>query len=687
MEQTPNVDQGHGLPEDSIGDGLQESLYAIRHSLNSLNFTGNALSVLVEELQFTLDAPCVVLQQEHGQTTRMVCSVSDAEREFIEQHGHVSAVGRPAGLSVQQPLSFGTWQIETNPFEVQSTVDGYWRPDSNGKSLVPIRREIEQIRCMVSCRLLATNRTEPLANVYQIEIYLKEPRVTHHSALMLAHYLDGGVSLVEGFFPRATLTDSGGFMPGIGETSVALSTGFVDSALAETSQRLRPVIAKTSQQVRDPFLLQFFVVTGKVEGRHRLRFLPLLDQRETLTQLTGDLSSTLSQIGLREDSNDVLGFATRYTLSGDTSFAGYVCDTGCATYVADWPNEPLIRAEHLVERDAEKRERAAFSAITSRAQEMRNAQSPDSSQQVLSLLTIPLFVGEQAFGALQVNSSLPLSRRAKLDTIRAVREMVLSLILRAGQLQVERLAALGQLAARAAYQFRQTLGALAPSLKDLGGWSWPSLARKRLVQAFEGAIKDGDRIVEDLTIYAHGVDRKPGSETQPSDLGECVTSVLFLLRDRIKGETPRRRARNPEKPINLKVNVQPGLRVLVESRHLKQVLYDVVLNAVEAMDSRRKTGDAELSIEARREDSQVQVVVSDTGVGIDPGYLKSVCLPFETRKVMGIGLGLFVCKSIVEQYAGSISLESELGRGTRVSITLPLGKSTFIRDDEAAEVG
>jgi PAS domain S-box-containing protein len=103
---------------------------------------------------------------------------------------------------------------------------------------------------------------------------------------------------------------------------------------------------------------------------------------------------------------------------------------------------------------------------------------------------------------------------------------------------------------------------------------------------------------------------------------------------------------------------------------LKQVVLNLVMNAIEAM---REGGT--LSVRVASEPDHAVLVVGDTGTGIEPGALSQVFDPFFTTKEAGTGLGLSIVRKIVDQHAGEVRIESERGVGTRVTVSLPLGKS------------
>ncbi len=78
-----------------------------------------------------------------------------------------------------------------------------------------------------------------------------------------------------------------------------------------------------------------------------------------------------------------------------------------------------------------------------------------------------------------------------------------------------------------------------------------------------------------------------------------------------------------------------------------------------------------LDITLRRENDHVQITFSDTGVDISPENMKNIFNPFFTTKSKGMGLGLAICKRIIESHHGTISVQSELGKGTSFAIRIP----------------
>jgi signal transduction histidine kinase len=103
---------------------------------------------------------------------------------------------------------------------------------------------------------------------------------------------------------------------------------------------------------------------------------------------------------------------------------------------------------------------------------------------------------------------------------------------------------------------------------------------------------------------------------------------------------------------------------------LQQVVLNLILNAVEAMGSVEAEA-RELLIRTEHDDAGVLVTVRDSGPGIDPTHLKRVFEPFYTTKSGGTGMGLSICRSIIDAHGGRLWAESNRPPGTVFQFTLP----------------
>lgn len=141
-------------------------------------------------------------------------------------------------------------------------------------------------------------------------------------------------------------------------------------------------------------------------------------------------------------------------------------------------------------------------------------------------------------------------------------------------------------------------------------------------------------------------------------LDELVAEVMSLLA--WEAETAR---------ITVRLDLDPGLRVICSDSELRMVVTNLAQNAYHAMPD-----GGMLEISVKRENGEIVLSVSDEGVGIRPEDLESIFLPFWSLRadgVRGTGLGLAICRAIVKRAGGTITVVSTLGRGTRFTVRMP----------------
>ncbi len=109
--------------------------------------------------------------------------------------------------------------------------------------------------------------------------------------------------------------------------------------------------------------------------------------------------------------------------------------------------------------------------------------------------------------------------------------------------------------------------------------------------------------------------------------------------------------------------------VEIDPEQIQQVLINIITNAVQAMPDGGK-----LAIGAREKGKFLEVEIADTGAGIPEEVRDEVFEPLFTTRAKGIGLGLAVCKSIIDRHGGEIEVKSKVGEGTTFNIKLPLGQ-------------
>jgi len=221
--------------------------------------------------------------------------------------------------------------------------------------------------------------------------------------------------------------------------------------------------------------------------------------------------------------------------------------------------------------------------------------------------------------------------------------------------EAERLATAGELAAGMAHEIRNPLAAIVNAtalLTDETGLT--AEERSSTLAALRTEARRLNRILSDFLQLA----RPQQARRAPGDIREVVQHVSALIRDD--------RSRAPR--VDVRVAVDPTVpRFAFDRDQVTQVLWNVALNGVEAMNGRGR-----LSLEVARKNDDVALAVSDTGPGIPSERLARVFEPFYTGKPNGSGLGLTIAERIVVAHGGRIEIDSQPGRGTRVTLLFPL---------------
>jgi signal transduction histidine kinase len=226
--------------------------------------------------------------------------------------------------------------------------------------------------------------------------------------------------------------------------------------------------------------------------------------------------------------------------------------------------------------------------------------------------------------------------------------------LRARLTEAERLAAAGELAASVAHEIRNPLAAIvnaASLLEDED--TLTADERAATLEALKTEARRLNTILSDFLVFSRR--RKP--RRQKGDVRQVVDHVAALLREnggRAEGVRATVRAESDVPPFSF------------DPDQLTQVLWNIALNGVQAMDGR-----GELRLEVTREDGEVLIAVSDTGRGISPEERSRMFEPFYSKRQGGTGLGLSIARQIVSSHGGRIEVEST-SSGSRFTVRLPV---------------
>jgi signal transduction histidine kinase len=227
---------------------------------------------------------------------------------------------------------------------------------------------------------------------------------------------------------------------------------------------------------------------------------------------------------------------------------------------------------------------------------------------------------------------------------------------------MNRVVTAGELSASIAHEINQPLAAMVANanaaLRFLGRPT-PDLDEARA--ALKRIVRDGHR-AGDVVGGVRAMFKKDGGEPSKVDLNEVIQDVLRPVRVELEA-----------KGIVVQTGLtQPLPRVLGHGGQLQQVVLNLVRNAAEAMDGAGGRNRLLLRVESAIYDSEnVLVAVEDTGPGIDPKHMDRIFDSFFTTKSQGMGMGLSICRSIVESHGGRLWVSSDDGRGCVFSVKLP----------------
>lgn len=218
----------------------------------------------------------------------------------------------------------------------------------------------------------------------------------------------------------------------------------------------------------------------------------------------------------------------------------------------------------------------------------------------------------------------------------------------------EKIAALGRMAAQVVHEVKNPLAGLrlySLHLKDKIAGKIPAGE-----EALVDRIVDGIDRLSDTCERILSVARPIRLTPRPVDLNSVIAASLALVE-------PQMAAKKIKVELNL-CELEP--RAHIDEAAMRSTLINLLLNAIQAMS---EGGDLKVSTAAS--DHALTVGIADTGCGMTEEQAQHLFEPFYTTKSQGLGLGLFFALTIVEQHSGSVDVESEPGKGTKIMITLP----------------
>jgi two-component system sensor histidine kinase PilS (NtrC family) len=218
--------------------------------------------------------------------------------------------------------------------------------------------------------------------------------------------------------------------------------------------------------------------------------------------------------------------------------------------------------------------------------------------------------------------------------------------------RAERLATVGQLAAGVAHEIRNPLASISGSIELLR--QAPASDDDRTLMAIvHREIQRLNVLIGDLLDYANP---RP-LQALDFDLGSLVDETLRVAR-----------AEPAFEDVELAADVEEPLPIHADPAKLRQLVWNLVRNARDAA----KAGGKHVRVEVRRGPKAATIAVRDDGPGIAKELVARIFDPFVTTKEKGTGLGLATCHAVVAEHGGRIDVETEVDKGTTMTVTLPV---------------
>jgi PAS domain S-box-containing protein len=225
---------------------------------------------------------------------------------------------------------------------------------------------------------------------------------------------------------------------------------------------------------------------------------------------------------------------------------------------------------------------------------------------------------------------------------------------------VNRMSMMGELAASLAHEILHPIATARNNAR--AGMRFLEMSPPNLGEVKEAlacVVRDADR-AKDIVGRIRDHIKKAPPRRELFDLNEAINEVIVMVRSTIVNTR-----------VSVRTRLMEVLPVLGDRVQLQQVVMNLVLNAVEAMSSVAESV-RELSIETEQsETGGILVAVRDSGPGIDSGHLERVFEPFYTTKTSGVGMGLSICRSIIDAHGGRLWVGANHPQGAVFQFTLP----------------
>ena len=228
--------------------------------------------------------------------------------------------------------------------------------------------------------------------------------------------------------------------------------------------------------------------------------------------------------------------------------------------------------------------------------------------------------------------------------------------------QAQRMSSVGALASSITHEFNNILTTVI-NYARMGVRHRDDKTRDKAFDRILNSGQRASRITTGMLSYA----RNTSDRVEPVDLRRLVTDVMVLVEKDLQMHR-----------IGVDLNLADGVWAMANSSQIQQILMNLIVNARQAMD---EGGRLKITVTANPDEGWAEAAVGDTGCGIPREKLKNIFDAFYTTKQAdargqgGTGLGLALCRRIMEAHKGRIRVESEVGTGTTFTLKLPLAES------------
>jgi signal transduction histidine kinase len=228
-------------------------------------------------------------------------------------------------------------------------------------------------------------------------------------------------------------------------------------------------------------------------------------------------------------------------------------------------------------------------------------------------------------------------------------------------LRIERLSRLGEFSASLAHELNQPLAAVVSSSQAALRFLRASpIDIERLREILQHVVQDSKRSAEVVRSMRAMLKRDP-QEKVPVSVDAVLNDVLIIF----KGEAASRR-------IRIERHCQSALPpVMADKSQLQQVMLNLIMNAADAV-AKNMPENRKIFISIRLKDGKIQVAMRDTGTGIDPARIDEIFEPLFTTKSRGMGMGLALCRTIIQEHGGRIRIENNADGGATATFELPV---------------